>query len=71
LISCVFVSNYLCFLQTQDWTHMNQEEIIKALFTLIKPENETTEDVFYNAGVIDAIKKVQALAAGRSNENLR
>jgi hypothetical protein len=49
---------------------MNQEEIITALFTLIKPENETTEDVFYNAGVIDAIKKVQDLAAGRSNENL-
>jgi hypothetical protein len=41
---------------------MNQEEIITALFTLIKTENETTEDVFYNAGVIDAIKKVEALA---------
>ena len=41
---------------------MKLEDIIEALFKLIKPENITTEDVFYNAGVIDCIKEIEKLA---------
>jgi hypothetical protein len=42
---------------------MQAKELIDALFTLIKADNEKTEDVFYNAGVIDAIQKVKNLEA--------
>jgi hypothetical protein len=40
---------------------MQEEAIIAALRELLKPDNETTEDVFYNARVIDAIKEVEKL----------
>jgi hypothetical protein len=38
---------------------MKLADIIEALRKLIKPENTTTEDVFYNAGVIDCIKEIE------------
>ena len=41
---------------------MKKEEIIAVLMRLLKPNSEETEDVFYNAGVIDAIKAVEKLA---------
>jgi hypothetical protein len=45
---------------------MDKNEIIHALQGLIREENETERDVYYNEGVIegviDAIKKVEALA---------
>jgi hypothetical protein len=41
---------------------MEKEGIIQALHQLLKAENDTTEDVFYNAGIIDAIKEVEKLA---------
>jgi adenylate cyclase class IV len=41
---------------------MDRDEIIQALRGLIREENETERDVYYNEGVIDAIKKVEALA---------
>jgi hypothetical protein len=41
---------------------MDKDEIIQALRGLIREEKETERDVHYNEGVIDAIKKVEALA---------
>jgi hypothetical protein len=41
---------------------MDKDEIIQALRSLIREENETERDVYYNEGVIDSIKKVEALA---------
>jgi hypothetical protein len=38
---------------------MKKDEILAALMKLLKPNNEDTEDVFYNAGVIDAIKEIK------------
>jgi hypothetical protein len=38
---------------------MQTDAIIQALHRLLKSENETVEDIYYNAGVIDAIKVVQ------------
>jgi hypothetical protein len=38
---------------------MKAEEILVELNKLLKPENETVEDVYYNAAIIDAIKAVQ------------
>jgi hypothetical protein len=42
---------------------MQLADILRALHKLIKPENETVEDIHYNEGVIAAITKVQELAA--------
>jgi hypothetical protein len=42
---------------------MKLADIIEALRKLIKPENTTTEDVFYNAGVIDCIKEIEIQAS--------
>ncbi len=47
---------------------MKQDEIIEALSKLIRLENTITEDVFYNAGVIDCIKEVQNLACKKGIE---
>ena len=41
---------------------MKLADIIEALGKLIKPENTTIEDVFYNAGVIDCIKEIEKVA---------
>jgi len=41
---------------------MEKKDIVAELRKLLKPKNEDTEDVFYNAGVIDAIKAVEKLA---------
>jgi hypothetical protein len=38
---------------------MKEEVIIQALRHLLKEENDMTEDVFYNAGITDAIKEVE------------
>ena len=48
---------------------MEQADIIAVLSSLIKPENTTTEDVFYNAGVIACIDKIEKLALKKSLEN--
>jgi hypothetical protein len=42
---------------------MKPADIIEALLKLIRPENITAEDVFYNAGVIDCIKEIEKLAS--------
>ena len=47
---------------------MKLADIIEALGRLIKPENTTTEDVFYNAGVIDCIKEIQKLDLKKQRE---
>jgi hypothetical protein len=41
---------------------MKKESIITALVALIKLDAEDTEDVFYNAGLIDAIKTIEKLS---------
>jgi hypothetical protein len=41
---------------------MDKETVIQALWALLKEENENTDDVFYNAAIIDAIKEVEKLA---------
>jgi len=41
---------------------MRKEEIVKALIALLKPDAEDTADVFYNAGIIDAIKAIENLS---------
>jgi hypothetical protein len=41
---------------------MRKEEIVTALMALLKPDAESTEDVFYNAGIIDAIKAIENLS---------
>ena len=46
---------------------MDKNEIIHALQGLIREENETERDVYYNEGIIDAIKKVEALALRKQN----
>jgi hypothetical protein len=38
---------------------MDKETLIQAFRSLLKEDMDTTEDVFYNAGVIDCIKKVE------------
>jgi hypothetical protein len=45
---------------------MSKKEIKEAILKLFKPANEGTEDVFYNAGVIDAVKAVEKLAGESS-----
>ena len=47
---------------------MKLADIVEALGTLIKPENTITEDVFYNAGVIDCIKEIEKLAFKKRSE---
>jgi NADPH-dependent 7-cyano-7-deazaguanine reductase QueF len=46
---------------------MQPAVIIQALHRLLKPDNETVEDIYYNAGVIDAIKVVQKYTANKQN----
>jgi hypothetical protein len=41
---------------------MRKEEIVTALMALLKSDAESTEDVFYNAGIIDAIKTIEQLS---------
>jgi uncharacterized protein (DUF2164 family) len=49
--------------------NMKLTDIIEALRKLIKPENTTTEDVFYNAGVIDCIKEIEKQAYKKELNN--
>ena len=40
---------------------MKPDDIIEELVNLLNLDNTTTEDVFYNAGVIDSIKAIEKL----------
>ena len=46
---------------------MDKDEVIQALRGLIREENATERDIYYNEGIIDAIKKVEALALRKQN----
>ena len=48
---------------------MKSDNIINAFKALIKSENESSEDVFYNAGIIDAIKEIEKLIGKAENTN--
>ena len=44
---------------TYDQCEMNKDTLLLSFRSLLKEDMDTTEDVFYNAGFIDCIKKVE------------
>jgi uncharacterized UPF0146 family protein len=53
---------------------MDKDEIIQALRGLLKESDDTIEPndvVYYNAGIIDAIKEVEKLASSQERKNMQ
>jgi hypothetical protein len=62
-VSCIFVIYGLRFKKGAiTGASMTKEEIITTLMALLKPDAQDTADVFYNAGIIDAIKAIEKLS---------